>query len=92
MKFPIAYFAAAVVLLSVGFAETRANVQGGNFFRPVSSTTILLSHDQEILFVANPDSGSVSVLDVGSNDKLPRLRWDGRRVRWRSPPMDGVCW
>lgn len=40
---------------------------------PDSGRTILLSNDGRTLYVANPDSGSVSVLDVATRSKLAEI-------------------
>ena len=69
-----AAFSPVVVAGFLAIAIMTHSIAGCSLrFEPDSSTTILLSQDGGTLYIANPDSGSVSVLDVGSNTKLAEI-------------------
>ena len=88
MRLPGAYLTTAVAFLLLSLVGPGTTGAGDDRYRPSSSTTILLARDQKTLFVANPDSASISVLDVGSRVKLAEIRV-GRTPRTMALSPDG---
>jgi YVTN family beta-propeller protein len=88
MKFPGSYLTTAATFLLLCLTGPSTNGAGGSRYLPDSSSTILLSRDEQMLFVSNPDSGSVSVVDVGSTVKLAEIPV-GRTPRTMALSADG---
>ena len=88
MRLPGSYLTTAAALLLLSLVGPGTTGAGNDRYRPASSTTILLARDQKTLFVANPDSASISVLDVGSRVKLAEIRV-GRTPRTMALSPDG---